>query len=263
MQLDELQKLFYEAIFEKNTDSVEKICQHIATPKNLTALEHLAIYRDSIMGKFSHALSDIYPVCCRLVGEKFFQTMVEYYIRSTSSTSPDIGQYGQYFAEFIDNFDKVANLPYLSDVARLEWAWHHAFNAKNEKGFNFSALAQVPESEKQCIIFRLPYSATLLKSDFPIAHIWRVNQSDWHGEQTVDLREGGGYYLIWRQNYAIRIDVLTEKIGQFLTAVQARKTVSILCDPEIMGDGDKLLPLCVEKRWIADFSLKYDTEEFL
>jgi len=256
MELAKLQQLFYDAIFEKNTDSVEKICQHIATPKNLTAQEHLAIYRGSIIGKFSRALSEIYPVCCRLVGEKFFQGMAWYYIHSTPSTSPDVGQYGQHFAEFIDNFDKVANLPYLSDVARLEWAWHFAFNATDEKGFNFNVLNQIQESEKQGITFRLPYSATLLQSDFPIQHIWQVNQNDWQGEPSVDLKEGGGYFLIWRHGYAIRIDSLTEDIWQFLKAIQAQKTLPILCDPETTPNADTLLPICIKNGWIADFSLK-------
>jgi len=256
MELVELQRLFYDGIFEKDSDSVEKICQHIATPKNLTAKEHLAIYRASIIGKFSRALSEIYPVCCRLVGEEFFQGMAWYYIHQTPSTSPDIGNYGKHLAEFIDNFEKASNLPYLSDVARLEWAWHRAFNAADEKGFDFNALNQIPESERQRIIFCLPHSATLLDSRYPIHHIWQVNQNDWEGEQVVDLKEGGGCFLIWRHGYNIHIDLLTEEMGKFLKAVHAQKTLPILCDPQIMPNADTLLPTCVKNGWIADFLLK-------
>jgi len=257
MQLSELQQLFYDAIFEKKADSVENICRQIATPKNLTAEEHLAIYRGSIFGKLSRALSDIYPVCCRLVGEKFFQGMASYYIRQTPSTSPDVGQYGQYFAEFIEHFDKAANLPYLPDIARLEWAWHRAFNAADEKGFDFNALNKISESEKQHLIFYLPYSTTLLKSDFPIHRIWQVNQADWQGESVVDLKEGGGYFLIWRQGFNMRIDFLNEEMGVFLKAVQAQKTLPILCDPQITPNADTLLPTCVKNGWIAGFSLNW------
>ncbi len=63
----------------------------------------------------------IYPVCCQLVGEIFFNATALSFINQCPCLSPDLGDYGKQFPDFIANFEPVKHLPYLSDVAHLEW----------------------------------------------------------------------------------------------------------------------------------------------
>lgn len=58
----------------------------------------------------------LYPVCRRLVDERFFATLYGPYVISEPSTDPDIGGFGIY----LGSTKATAAVPWLADVARLE-----------------------------------------------------------------------------------------------------------------------------------------------
>ena len=51
------------------------------------------------------------------------------FVRGHASTSGDLNVYGDEFGEFLADYPHAANLPYLADVARLEWAIDEAQRA--------------------------------------------------------------------------------------------------------------------------------------
>ncbi|MDY6994485.1 MAG: DNA-binding domain-containing protein [Pseudomonadota bacterium] len=259
MDLIALQRLFYDAVFEKNGASTEKLCKHIRAPQTLTPQAGLAIYRDSVLGKLTRSLKSIYPVCYRLVGETFFNATAHTFIHRYPSLSPDLGSYGQQFPEFLSQFEPAAQLPYLADVARLEWYWHQVFHDQSAHRLNFSALAEIPQEKWGKITFYLPQNSVLLHSAYPIHHIWQINQEDYIGDETVDLDEGEVNILLWRQGFEMRIDLPTPEEWQLLKAFETEERFEIICQalaataPQL--DVSVLLPLLVQRGWIADFAV--------
>ncbi len=176
-------------------------------------------------------------------------------MRNTTSRSADLANYGEDFQNFIARFKHTENLPYLPDVANLEWAWHRAFHAADETRLDTERLAEVPESDKGQIIFKLPRSASLISSEYPINHIWQVNQDDYMGDQTVDLNEGGVDLLVWRKDYDMHIDTLDAGEWSLLKDIQQQRPFSSLCNKETDYEIDALLPHCVQHGWITDFQI--------
>lgn len=257
MQLRELQRLLQEAITGDQTraQSMDAAGLEIESTATMSGSEHLAIYRNAVLGTMLRAMANIYPVCKQLVGEDFFDAMTRFYVRGNPSQSPDLGDYGASFADFISVFEPAAALGYLPDVARLEWAWHTAFHAQNERGLDIEALGTVPEYALENIRFSMPASASLLESDYPIHRIWQVNQPDWAGDQSVDLDQGGVRLIIWRQGYDMRVDPLSPTEWQFLTDIAAGYTLGEMGDEKNAPDIETLLPRCVQRGWIAGFEL--------
>ncbi|OAD22794.1 hypothetical protein THIOM_001393 [Candidatus Thiomargarita nelsonii] len=258
MELAALQQLFYEAIFDKSSTSSEALCQQITTAPNLTVADGIAIYRDSIVGKLSNTLQAIYPVCYRLVGEAFFEMIASTYLHRSPSTSPDLGDYGEDFPEFLAHFESAASLPYLPDIARLEWHWHRIFNGEETSVLDFQALANIPQEKWGELIFHLPKASVLLESVYPIHRIWQVNQPDYEGDESVNLNEGGIKILLWRQNDEMRIDLPTPSEWQLLKAFQSEHPFALICEElaqnEASVDVSALLTQFVQRGWIADFS---------
>lgn len=259
--LHELQELFYQAVFEpgQNNALVDEISEHINTSPGLSATDHFKIYRDSVTATLERALREIYPVCCRLVGEQFFNAMGLEYSRTQPSYSADLAEYGASFADFISAFGPAAELPYLPDVARLELAWHLAFHSKDEADLDIEALSNVSEQEQGKIVFQLPCSAELIVSEYPIHRIWQVNQSDYTGDDQINLDEGGVKVLVWRQGYTMRIDPLEHSEWRLLTAIQGGNNFHTICTtiPGLEGDPDivGILPMLVQRGWISGFRL--------
>ncbi len=255
--LRELQHLFRDAVFEETSDgpALQAFSKLINDSAGLSAAGHLRIYRGAILGTLTRALGNIYPVCKRLLGDQFFDGMARIHARNTPSQSADLANYGGEFGDFIASFEPAATLPYLADVARLEWHWHRAFHAADEAAMDLAALNNVPLADTGRIAFRLPASARLLDSNFPVQKIWQVNQDDWQGDQDVNLDEGDASLIIWRKQYGMRIDELDSQESQLLGAIDNGALFNELSQPDMGLELDTLLPRCYQQGWIAGFTL--------
>ncbi len=261
--LIEMQRMIRDAVFEteSNGPALAAASAHLKASDGFSAAEHLLIYRRAILGTLVRAIGAIYPVCKRVVGEDFFDAMSRVYARQSPSETPDLGDYSESFSDFVENFEPAAELSYLADVARLEWYWHRAFHAPDEDAMDVPALSNVDESDTDRIVFRLPASAKLMTSNYPIQKIWQVNQDNWAGDQAVDLDAGASRLIIWRREYEMRIDEVDRHAWSLLNAIDAGQSLGEIGDIDDIDDLDSLdvvLPRCVQNGWIAGFQLRGD-----
>jgi len=257
LSLNDLQKQFVKGL---HTES-DEILQCIHTTTKLSPAQQIGIYQSSVIGAKQKTLKEIYTTCNKLVGEDFFVAMINEYIAKKISTSPDLADYGENFSEFIIEFEPAKCLPYLSDVAKLEWAWHKLFSAATTKGLNFEKLAECYVSSGENIIFHLPPSCSLITSHYPIHRIWELNQDDYVGEQTIKLSEHELYYfLVWRNDLKMRIDLLDSITWHVLFLMQTRKTLGEIINELNQkfpnSDLTQILTTIVDKKWLAGFEIK-------
>lgn len=256
--LRELQRQFFDGLFGDQNDSpiLELINDAGARPP----AEQLAVYRDSVLGGLTKALAGIYPVCRKLVGERFFDAMAGRFIVQSPSYSPDLNDYGSELAGFIAGFPPAASLPYLPDVARLEWAWHRAFNSADRPGIDLQALAEIDEARRGHILFRLAVSATLMASSYPVHRIWEVNQDGVKGDNSVDLDEGAVKLIVWRHALTMHIDPVDEPEWRLLTELAQGRPFGQICRRFSRvhpgADIGALLAGAVQRGWIASFDLQ-------
>ena len=255
--LHDMQNYFVNAIFDGAEGS--PIHDFIGEQNNRSIEAQIAIYRGSIFGGLIKALAETYPVCKKLVGEKFFDTMVCHFLKKFPSLSPDLNDYGVELADFIESFSPAASLPYLADVARLEWAWNIAFSGADTTAGDFFRLAELTPEQQLAIRFLLPEDSTLLAFEYPIYRIWQVNQDDYEGDGEVDLDDGACHLLIWRYEFSMRIDVLDEPQWLFLRRVREGNLFSTICEDLICKYGNvdigNLLSTSIQKGWVTGFSM--------
>lgn len=254
MTLAEIQRLVREALLAPRHDdpAVHAAARLIDDSPGLPAAAHLQIYRRAVAGTLVRALGEVHPVCRRLTGEEFFDAMAGAYLRCTPSHSPDLADHSADFADFIDRFPPAAALPYLGDVARLEWSWHRAFHAATAPAFDWATLAAIAPDEQSGLRFLLPPSATLLASPWPVHRIWQINQPDDQGKDALDLDAGASRLMIWRQDRQMRIDALDAREWWLLRQFRDGLTLGELGAPP---DLPALLPHCVARGWLVAFTL--------
>jgi hypothetical protein len=142
--LRDLQKAFLEGIFTLDTPSA--VLDQIQPSLKLAAADHLEIYRGSIFGTLTKALAETYPVCRQLVGDLCFDQITTLFIQKFPSVSPDLYEYGEEFPTFLASLDPLQSLPYLPDVARLEWVWQSVFHYAKPVGFDLQTLSTLTRS---------------------------------------------------------------------------------------------------------------------
>jgi hypothetical protein len=165
----------------------------------LSASARIAIYRNNLLANFRKALSATYPVVEALVGPVFFGANVEVFVRAHPSTRGDVNRYGGELARFLATYPPARDLPYLPDVARLEWAIDQAHIAPDTDALDLEALAAVPEAAFGALTFALHPSARFVVSPYPIFRIWQANQPGHERDERIDLGEGGDALLVVRR----------------------------------------------------------------
>jgi len=259
MSLLELQQSFYRSVFDTESTKNAEFYERIKPTVNLSGEQSVNIYKDSILGGLTEALSSIYPVCVKLVGEKFFNHMVADYMKRYPSSSPDLGDYGSEFHLYIADFEPAKELEYLADLVTLEWSWHRAFNAPDSPAVGVCSIADlstVAEVDQGNIYFVTTPSAILVRSIFPIHQIWQVNQEGYVGDGIVNLDDGAVCLVVWRNaTFGMRIDVLSEQEYAFLQAVIDGKSFSEIATLPCASDLSGILGRCMQTGLIAGFTL--------
>lgn len=170
MKLKELQKQFAIHLYKPKQ---EKIFSEIRLDKVLPK-NRLQIYRNNVFGNFDSVLEMIYPTVKDLLGKEQFQELCSQYHQKHHSKSGNLDEYGKYFAKFI----KKHKMPYLSDIAGLEWLYHLAYFSKDIEKFAIEKFQKLKEKDLFKVKFKLHPSAYLFTSKYPIYSIWKNKKAN-------------------------------------------------------------------------------------
>ena len=244
------------------TEVITKAASTIRAGK-LSAMRRLEIYRHNVTSNLIGALRDIYPVILAVVGDAFFLHAADQFVRLHPSRSGDLNRFGSELAGFLGSYPHATDLPYLADVARLEWAWHEAFHAGDTPPFDLARLAAIPAEEYGALRFKLHPTVRLVQSHFPILRIWQVNQPTFTGEMAVDWDAPSESLLIHRDTVdgaSVLIERLSGAAYAFLHALarQAAFADAAACalDTEATFDLQGFLLESVQSGVIVDFIRK-------
>lgn len=177
------------------------------------AERQLQIYRNNVFSNLTGALEAVYPVVVCLVDAKFFGYAADCYIRRSPPSGGNLHDFGDRFADFLATFAPAQTLPYLPDVARLEWACHRAFHAADAQPLALDRLATVAPDDHARVTFTLHPSAHVMRSDYPVSRIWQANQLGSAPDEVINLDEGGTQFLVVRRDLEVAIEPLA--IGEF------------------------------------------------
>lgn len=226
--LSELQSAFGRALRDGPTSALWSLFSEPA----VLAERRLAAYRRNVIGNWRSALASTYPVLAQLLGAQRFRELADQYIASCPSDSGDLNAYGGEMAALLEASVLRGELPYLPDLARLEWALLAAYGAADAAAFDLTALAAVPAQAQANLRFRVWAGAALIESHWPLAEIWQAHQRPTSERDAmlaaIDLSASGEPHnaLIARSAGRVFTVALTTGEAVFLRALQAGQTLA-------------------------------------
>jgi len=220
--LRDLQAEFAAALFDEKPEMAARV-----RAGRFPAAQHLQVYRNNVVESLTGALRAVYPVVEKLVGDGFFRYAVHEYLGTHRPRSGNLHDFGDAFAGFLAGFAPAAGLTYLPDVARLEWAWHQAFHAADAPAFDLARLGAMSPEQQASLRFVLHPSAQLLSSNFPIVHIFEINQEGFSGDVRVDLDEGGVRALVVRRGLTVTVEALASGEAELLTQLAGQQPLGM------------------------------------
>ena len=201
------------------------------------ALDRLALYRSNLTATWQQALANAYPVVRALVGEEFFVSLARAYGRAHCSISGDLNLFGAQFAGFVAAFERSRSLPYLADVAALEWLVHRAHYAADAAPMPRARIAALSPHDLLAATFALQPACACLDSRFPVASLWLAHQP----QASIALPESLArreFALVVRPRW--HVQVLASSAGEVaaLTQLRAGATMDGAIDAALLAQPD-------------------------
>ncbi|EEG09257.1 HvfC/BufC N-terminal domain-containing protein [Pseudogulbenkiania ferrooxidans] len=190
----------------------------------------LAVYRNNYRVGLIDTLAYAYPVLGQLVGEEFFRALAREYVKHHASHSGNLHRYGAALGDFLDSFEHVRHLPYLADVARLEWRVHHSYYAADSTTPDLAVLATLEPERWGELRFELADDVAVVASSWPIATLWLAHQPDSGVPLPERLGDSAETALVTRSAGTVSVERLDSAPAAFLLALQQGVTLEAATD---------------------------------
>ncbi len=229
--LRELQSEFAAAVFNGDaTSGILTWCAGRCPHRGLEA------YRRSVLSNLSAAVRTTYPVVGTIVGEAFLEAAAGSYARTRPSASADLNAYGSDFGDFLAAYVPAGSLPYLPDVARLEWLVHAVYGRADAPPQDLSLLAGTAAGRWGNLHFQLDPAHAVLVSRWPLVRIWEVNQPGYSGDFRLDFEEAQ-IALVHRRAGATVVEKLATGEHVLLHALAGGESLGVAVGEAARQDG--------------------------
>lgn len=195
----------------------------------------LNVHRNNILASLSDVLAATYPVVRRVVGPRFFGNLARIFAETTPPRLPQLSAYGGELASFLSTFEQVQQLPYLPDVARLEWARTEAYFAADSAPLDPNKLAAVDPGDTINLCFVLHPATRLVTSQQAIYRIWKVNHPSVNNVPKIDL-DVKESVLVTRPHYEVNTHRINGGDYAFVSALSNRLSLGQAADIAMAAD---------------------------
>jgi hypothetical protein len=223
LALAELQRRMRDVVLGASADSL----RGVVADDRLGHARRLNVYRNNTAILLRDALATHFPVTAQLVGDAYFANLAQAFVRTHPPRSPCLFEYGDAFADFIATFPSAQTLPYLTDVARLEWARVSAVHAADAAVLSPAQLSRIAAEDYSRLCFA-PHPATrIVTSPYPIHAIWTLHQTGADPHASVHLDTGGEAVLITRARWEVQVNRLSSGEDVFMMKLFGGATLEV------------------------------------
>ncbi len=199
------------------------------------------IYRNNRVVSLIDALRSTYPAIDRLVGDEFFKASARAFVDANPPVQPVMAEYGREFGVFLSSLPNTDKLPFLRDIAELEWWKLQAYHCENAPVLHLASVAEIaPESIMDTRLQCHP-ALHCIDSNWPIGSIWTacIGDSSANGntDDQVDMRNGEAV-VITRPGIEVQVNRVAPAGAEFLNLIRSGETVGAAADKGLQQDKD-------------------------
>lgn len=227
------QQSLLDALFARpGSTQANSALQHLHTLLVPQAVRGLMAYQANGHALAERCLLAAYPVIAQLLGTESFNALARDLWHRHPPPFGDLAQWGDALPAFLESSDQLTEVPYLADVARVEWALHRAASAP-DADTDLHSFARLSTEDPQALTLALAPGTVLITSAWPVASLVTA-----HTEGQPSLAEVGQRVrdrsdetaLVWRQGWRPCVAVCPDNA---LGVLQALLTGAAL--PDALG----------------------------
>lgn len=157
-----------------------------------------AVYRNTMPASLIDVLRGAYPMVEEILGPEAFAAAAFDFQRARPPADPVLVRYGAGFADFLGDQPWAADVPYLADVAAIEWLRAEALDAADRAALAWSDVAALGGEGWAALRLPLHPAARFGWFRTPARTIWQAHcdgfdtlEPEWRAEGILITRPAG------------------------------------------------------------------------
>ncbi|MSR77213.1 MAG: DUF692 family protein [Candidatus Omnitrophica bacterium] len=204
-------------------------------------VERLDVYREGYLARTEESLKEVYEAVRHVLGDGVFHDLAHQYAQSFSSPDFNLNLKGRSLPDFLKQTSWTEKLPFLPDLACLEWKIAEAFHGFDKPAFDPSFLFQLNSEDWKNLRILFQPSVSLLESSWPILDLWQSRKTPVE-EIRMDLVNRPQKVLVARRpSKEVFCRLLTEREFRVLILLKQGKSLGEMF--EFFDEEEADLPL--------------------
>jgi hypothetical protein len=189
----------------------------IRVPEGTDPSQRLAIYRDGYPARIRESLRAAYPATDHILGGRTFDCLAQRYLDGLDAGLRNLNYVGFALPGFLTSDELADELPFLPDLAQLEWAVLECFHSELLEPFDFAEADDWSLADWDRARFKFQPGLALVNSRWPICALRSARATE-RSKICVELVGHPESALVYRQGF----DVMVEPIDRIEALVIAR-----------------------------------------
>jgi hypothetical protein len=222
----------------------------IRVPDGADPAARVAVYTEGYPARVTEALRETFPALANILGDGSLAGLSERYRAVLRDEPINLNDVGADLPHFLRTDPLTDRLPFLSELAELEWRVTRCFHAAVTSRFDPRDCADWSLDDWQGARIRFQPGLSLLRSDWPLRALYATRDQD-RSEIDVDLEQGGECLLIFRRGFEVVVEALEPGEAAAIEAFLANSTLAEVSD-QLARDAarnDEVVELF--QRWVA------------
>lgn len=216
LSLRNLQQLLASQILHpERTELPEAL---LVPPPRGSIAERVGVYVNGYPARLQDSLSETFPALAHLIGHVATAELTQRYRHALSQHSYNLNDVGAELPAFLRRDELTARLPFLPDLAELEWAVATAFHAHDKTPLDPTSLAEWTLDDWAHAVLRFQPSVTLRSSQWPIRDLWETRETPL-AEIDLTVADRPQWVLVHRANLQVHCDVIDDNETRALAAL--------------------------------------------
>ena len=222
---------------------------YVGDDEKFKSFERLNVYAEAYFSRLSEALADDYRAIRELIGDENFLVLVVDYLMENPSSDFDLSVIGRTFAEFLSRHDIAKQLPWIVDLAELEWNVVESFYSTPLEEPNVQAdLA--PEDAANCAL-SMDSSLRILSLSWNVDEIWQADDP-----KLVEIKNENSHVVIHSQKGDVSMTRITHAEYLALGLAIQGNALNVICQQcqNLGGFDHEMFGLWSVRGWFRGFS---------
>jgi len=188
----------------------------------------LGAYAGGYPVRLHEALADTFEAVARYCGDTEFGALARRYTAAFPPKCYNLNDVGRSFARFLRTDRLIHDLPFLADLADLEWKISRAFHAGLLPPADTAALAELTEDQWARVRLELQPGVGTVLSSFPIRSLWAARNSA--SPPTQLTAAGAEQVLVYRRNLTVRLELADRHEIRAVRALGRRVPLAVVLE---------------------------------